>query len=174
MNQLIIIAVICIVFAVIALWLSQRMRSESGVPEGDVLYDDAGSWYMVSKPLFHKGLMLTGKPDYVVRSADGSLIPVEFKSSKAPVKPYDGHVMQLIAYCALVEDHFGKRPTHGIIRYEDKSFDVDYTNFLEEELLATLEEMRWDIEDDDVPRSHEAWQRCKNCGFRDGCEEALA
>ncbi len=173
MPQLIILAVLCIVFAAVALWVSQRMRADSGVPDGDVVYDDAGSWYEVSKPLFSKRLMLTGKPDYVVRAENGSLIPVEFKSSKAPIQPYDGHVLQLAAYCALVESHFGKRPSHGIIRYENKSFNIDYTPHLEDELLAVLEEMRFDLEEEDVARNHEAWQRCKGCGFKEVCGDSL-
>lgn len=137
------------------------------------MYDDAGSWYEVSKPLFHQELMLTGKPDYVVRGKRGDLIPVEFKSSKAPAEPYEGHIMQLVAYCVLVESHFGKRPSHGIIRYEDRSFDIKYTAELEDELIAVLEEMRFDLEDADVPRSHDAWQRCNGCGFKAGCEQSL-
>ncbi len=173
MNQLVILAILCIIFAAVSLWVSQRLRTDSGIPDGDVVYDDAGSWYEVAKPLFNKELMLTGKPDYVVRAEDGSLIPVEFKSAKAPVQPYDGHVMQLIAYCALVESHFGKRPSHGIIRYDNKSFNIDYTPHLEDELLAVLEEMRFDLEDQDVARSHDAWQRCNGCGFKDVCEESL-
>ena len=68
--------------------------------------------------------MLTGKPDYVIKHDDGSLIPVEYKSAKAPNQPYESHIMQLAAYCALIESHFGTRPAYGIIRYSDRSFNI--------------------------------------------------
>ncbi|MEM9775310.1 MAG: hypothetical protein AAF902_12070, partial [Chloroflexota bacterium] len=76
MNQLIALAIICVAFAIFAIWLSSWLKQRTGVPTGNVVYDDAGSWYKVAKPLFHKRLMLTGKPDYVIRNDDGSFIPV--------------------------------------------------------------------------------------------------
>ena len=173
MNQLITLAIVCILFAVLAIWLSSWLKQQSGVPTGNVVYDDAGSWYKVAKPLFNRRLMLTGKPDYVVRSEDGSFIPVEYKSAAAPKRPYESHIMQLAAYCALVEDHYGQRPTHGIIRYNDKSFEVEYTPKLEKDLISILEDMRLDLADDDVPRSHDQWQRCRGCGFKEVCVDSL-
>ena len=173
MPQLITLAIICIIFAAGSIGLSRWLKERSGVPDGDVVYDDAGSWYEVAQPLFSKELMLAGKPDYVVAGENGTLIPDEVKSTKAPKKPYPGHIMQLAAYCALVESHFGQRPSHGIIRYDDRSFNVDYSRKLEHELYAILEEMRFDLEEDEVPRNHDAWQRCNGCGFKDVCSESL-
>lgn len=173
MDQFIVLASICIFFAICAVWLSSRLKQRSGVPAGSVVYDDAGSWYKVVKPLFNRRLMLTGKPDYVIRHEDGSLIPVEYKSAAAPKRPYESHIMQLAAYCALVEDHYGQRPTYGVIRYSNKSFEVDYTPQLEKELISILEDMRLDMADNDVPRSHDQWQRCKGCGFGEVCSDSL-
>ncbi|MFT5194688.1 MAG: CRISPR-associated exonuclease Cas4 [Cellvibrionaceae bacterium] len=173
MPQLITLAILCIAFALLAIWLSNWLQQRSGVPQGKVVYDDAGSWYEIPKPLFDKSLMLTGKPDYVIRAENGSLIPVEYKSAKAPKRPYESHIMQLAAYCALIESHFGERPAYGIIRYADRSFNIDYTDELENDLLDILEDMRIDLEADDVPRSHDEWHRCNGCGFKIACEDSL-
>lgn len=173
MPNLIILAILCLSFAIAAMWVSNRLQNRSGIPEGEVVYDDAGSWYKVTKPLFNQNLMLTGKPDYVIRTPNGKLIPVEYKSAKAPKQPHEGHVMQLVAYCALVESHFKQRPTFGIIRYANRSFNIEYTSQLENDLADILEDMRIDLQANDVPRSHEAWHRCQGCGFKDICEESL-
>ena len=173
MTQLLALALLCIAFAILAISVSSWLKQRSGLPEGELVYDDAGSWYKVPEPLFNKKLGLTGKPDYVIRAENGDLIPVEYKSSKAPKKPYESHVMQLAAYCALIESHFGTRPAYGIIRYSNKSFKVDYTTVLRNDLIQVLEDMRFDLTSDDVPRSHDQWHRCKGCGFRDECEDSL-
>jgi CRISPR-associated exonuclease Cas4 len=79
----------------------------------------------------------------------------------------------LAAYCALVAEEYGKRPSHGLIRYADKTLAVDYTPRLEAELRELLADMRADDGADEVPRSHESPARCRGCGFRGECGEAL-
>ena len=173
MPQLLTLALVCLTFAISAIAISLWLQSRSGVPEGEVVYDDAGSWFKLPKPLFNRSLMLTGKPDYVIKGKNGKMIPVEYKSAQAPNRPYESHIMQLAAYCALIEAHFGERPEFGIIRYADRSFNIPYTATLESDLLDILEDMRIDLESADVPRNHDAWQRCKGCGFKDACEDSL-
>lgn len=173
MTQLLALALLCTAFAILAISIRSLLKQRVGLPDGDLVYDDAGSWHKVPEPLFHKRLALAGKPDYVIRTDNGQLIPVEYKSAQAPKRPYESHVMQLAAYCALVESHFGSRPSYGIIRYADKSFHIDYTTGLEADLHAILDEMRLDLASDDVPRSHEEWHRCQGCGFKDECVDSL-
>ena len=68
------------------LWLAQRGRARSGLPQGRVVYTDTGGWNRLERPLFSREFLLTGKPDYLV--ADGAdVIPVEVKSSRAPAHP---------------------------------------------------------------------------------------
>ncbi|MFK7800187.1 MAG: Dna2/Cas4 domain-containing protein [Anaerolineae bacterium] len=173
MSQLLTLAIFCLVCAILAIGFSFWLQNRSGVPEGELVYDDAGSWHKVPKPLFNKELMLTGKPDYVIKAENGGLIPVEYKSAKAPKRPYESHIMQLAAYCALIESHFGTRPAFGIIRYADRSFNIDYSAALERDLHHILEDMRIDLKANDVPRSHDEWHRCHRCGFKDECEDSL-
>jgi CRISPR-associated exonuclease Cas4 len=154
-------------------WLARRGRARSGLPQGRVIYTDTGGWGRLERPLFSRRFLLTGKPDYLVTYEDG-VIPVEVKSSHAPARPYPSHALQLAAYCLLVEECYGQRPPYGIIKYADRTFEVDYTPELEDELLATLDCMRADLADGNVPRSHGAPRRCRACGYRSRCDERLS
>jgi CRISPR-associated exonuclease Cas4 len=153
--------------------LSRRVSQASGLPQGRLVYVDTGAWGRLEKPLFSKRLQLTGKPDYVVR--DGKqVVPVEVKSGRAPADgPYESHVYQLAAYCALVEETYGRRPAYGLIRYADKTWAVDYTQTLEDGLERLLDEIRLDSTAPDVARSHDSAARCRACGFKEMCEERL-
>jgi CRISPR-associated exonuclease Cas4 len=136
------------------------------------VYADTGGWDRLERPLFSRELLLTGKPDYLI--ADGAdVIPVEVKSSRAPVQPYPSHLLQLAAYCLLVEECYGRRPPYGIVKYADRAFEVDYTPELEGELLAVLDYMRSDLADGNAPRGHEDPRRCSACGYRRWCEQEL-
>jgi len=102
-----------------------------------------------------------------------ALIPVEVKSGTAPQQPYPAHILQLAAYCLLVEDQEGRSPPHGILKYDDRAFEVDYTPGLRRELLEALEQLRRDLGARDVHRSHDEPNRCQGCGYRDRCAERL-
>jgi CRISPR-associated exonuclease Cas4 len=155
------------------LWLARRGRVRSGLPQGRVVYADTGGWNRLERPLFSRQFLLTGRPDYLV--ADGAdVIPVEVKSGRAPVQPYPSHLLQLAAYCLLVEECYRRRPPYGIVKYADRAFEVDYTPELEHELLATLDSMRADLADGNAPCRHDDPRRCRACGYRRWCEEELA
>ena len=163
---------VLLALGLLLLWLAQRGRSRSGLPQGRVIYTDTGGWNRRERPLFSQEFLLTGKPDYLV--ADGAdVIPVEVKSSRAPSHPYSSHVLQLAAYCLLIEECYRRRPPYGIIKYADRAFEVDYTPELEDELLATLDCMRDDLAEGDAPRSHDELARCRACGYRQHCDQTI-
>jgi CRISPR-associated exonuclease Cas4 len=156
-------------------WLALRRArhtyQRSGLPQGRVVYADTGDWRAPDAAYFSAKYGLTGKPDYIVETRAG-LIPVEVKSRAAPPEPYPSHVLQLAAYCLLIEDSEGQAPTQGLIKYADAVFEVDYTPELRHELLALLEGMRRSRQGD-VPRSHDEAQRCAGCGYRPMCDQSL-
>ena len=163
------------VLGIFGFWLlirSRTARHETGLPVGRVAYVDTGAWNRCERPLFSHQHRLTGRPDYLVRTR-GGLVPVEVKSGKAPQQPYGGHVLQLAAYCLLVEEQEGTSP-HGILRYDDLAFEVDFTSGLRAELLHTLDSMRRDLRARDVDCSHEEPRRCGGCGYNDHCDRRLA
>jgi CRISPR-associated exonuclease Cas4 len=160
----------------LGLWLLLRagvMWRRSGLPLGRVTYVDTGALDRCERPLFSSRYQLTGRPDYLVRSSRG-LIPVEVKSNAAPDQPYAAHILQLAAYCLLVEEQEGRLPPYGILKYRDRAFEIDYTPGLRAQLLASLDALRRDLLARDVARSHDDPARCRGCGYRDSCDQCLA
>lgn len=168
------LGVALMLLAVVVGLRARQWWDEAQMPAGDVVYSDAGAWYPQREPLYSPRLLLVGRPDYLVEGHDGEIIPVEVKSSKAPESPYPGHVLQLAAYCALVEENYAVRPVYGIIQYKDRAFAVTYTDEMEADLLDVLDDMRDDLYAEDVDRDHEDWRRCAGCGHRNHCYQRLA
>lgn len=157
------------------LWFSaDQEQNEAGLPPGKVIYTDTGTWFPNSNMLTAPDVQLVGKPDYLVEEADGMIVPVELKSGRAPSTPWESHVLQLAAYCFLVDVNYGIRPAYGILQYRDKAFAIDYTNELENNLLDLLADMRQDMGARDVARSHNDWAKCSKCSVNRQCYERLA
>ena len=155
------------------LWLrATATRQETGLPQGRVTYVDTGAWDRCERPLFSRRHRLTGRPDYLVRTGK-DLIPVEVKSGAAPPQPYPAHILQLAAYCLLVEEQEGRAPAYGILTYGDRAFEIDYTSSLRAELLRVLDDIRRDLGAGDVARSHHQAARCRGCGYREQCDQQL-
>jgi CRISPR-associated exonuclease Cas4 len=164
---------VLLVLAFVLFFISAQQRRSAGLPGGRVIYTDTRTWGKVEKPFFDKDLGLTGKPDYLVEQ-NGIITPIEVKTGHTPEAPYDSHIFQVAAYCYLVHKTTGKRPPHGIIHYPSRDFAVDYTPGLENALLDLIADMRIEGRRAEVQRSHEDEQRCRRCGFRQGCEQRLA
>jgi CRISPR-associated exonuclease Cas4 len=171
--------VLFLFLGLLLVWLGTRLlkqgsakQEEAGLPLGKVIYDDSGAWGKVEEPLYDSLLRLTGKPDYMVAQED-TFIPVEVKSSNAPITPYKSHMYQLAAYCLLVERSTGKRPPHGILRYNNRTFSIEYTEQLEASLLDVLADIRLVERRGDVKRSHEEPARCAACGYRSICNQKI-
>lgn len=152
---------------------SHDLRQKSGLPAGSVIYTDTGTWFRNEEALHAADLRLAGKPDYLVQQDNGEIIPVEIKSGSAPDSPWPGHILQLAAYCLLVEDNYGIRPSFGILQYSDQAYTVAYSDELEDDLIAVLEEMRRDSQAEDVDRSHDDRRKCAACGFNEQCAQAI-
>ena len=180
--------VILLLITLAAHGAARRASRQAGLPRGQLLYSDTGfpagkinsieknqQGEKQDKPLISRAYGLIGKPDYLVRTDEG-IVPVEVKSTKCPPggRAYDSHVMQLAAYCLLVEDLIERSVPYGIIRYADREILVDYTPELRDELLLLLEEMNEAAGAEDVHRSHGDARRCSGCSMREVCTESLA
>ena len=155
-------------------WLARRGQRRSGLPAGELVYADTARWAEVAQPLFSPRYRLTGKPDYLVEGEEG-IIPVEVKHTAAPTggQAYASHVMQLAAYCLLVEDVLQRQPPYGLIHYRDATIRIPYDRALRAELLTLLDALRAASRADDVPRSHNDSARCGGCGVRHACGQGL-
>lgn len=154
----------------IGLW-ALRIRRTTGLPWAPVRYSDTRR-RAVEKPLFARRFGLTGKPDYLIER-HGCLIPVEVKPGRMASRPYESDLMQLAAYCLLVEETSGAAPPYGLLRYAGHTFRLDYTPHVRDEVLLLLDEMRAALDAVDCDRSHDERQRCLSCGFYSQCDEAL-
>jgi CRISPR-associated exonuclease Cas4 len=164
--------VILVLAALLLLRRARAQRREAGLPPGRVVYADTGAWARCEEPLFSPRYRLTGRPDYLVEER-GRVIPVEVKPSRVAPAPYPSDVLQLAAYCLLVEETTGQAPPQGLVKYRDTAFAVDYTPQLRAQLLDTLARMRCDRTARDVPPSHDEPGRCRACGFRSVCGQPL-
>ncbi len=163
---------ILFLLAFLLLWQGARQRRASGLPGGRVVYDDTRARVKFETPLYDSALGLAGKPDYVIRQGQ-TLIPVEIKSGYAPPQPFDSHIYQVAAYCLLIQRATGHRPPAGIIQYRNRTFEVDFTPEVEEELIALMEEIRRQEKRSDTGRSHSEPARCARCGFHSLCDQRL-
>ena len=150
-----------------------RQRQATGLPAGEIIYVDTGDWRRNDRPLFSAKHRLTGKPDYLVENRKET-IPVEVKSTHLPGDdPYDSHKLQLAAYCLLVEETSGKRPSHGILQYANVTLSLPYTDALRNELLQALDQIRKARSARTIPRSHDDPARCRHCGYQQDCGESV-
>ncbi len=171
------LAIFCFILALLLLWQSNRQRNAAGLPGGRIIYMDTNHWKPAEKALYDQDIGLTGKPDYIIEHND-QIIPVEVKSSRSDKIPFDSHIYQLAAYCILIERVYDQRPPYGILHYHDgtqngKTFAIDFTPELEEAVLAVIGEIQHSIRRKEPPRSHDSSARCKGCGFRKVCDQAM-
>lgn len=149
-------------------------QANAGLPgAARVVYSDAGAWERVAKPLYSRRYRLTGKPDYIVRDENGTLIPIEVKPNRREQAPRDSDRMQLAAYGLLVEETYGERPAFGLLKYHDRLFEVEFDDDLRRKLVSLLAEMRAARRGGEVSRSHTDLARCRYCGYRDACDQRL-
>jgi len=152
---------------------ARRLLLNSGILEGRIVYQDTDRRSNVERPLVSHRYGLSGKPDYLVDRSN-ELIPVEVKSRSCPPSgPHASDAAQLTAYCVLVEDSCGVTPCHGIIQYTNRTCPSRYTVQDREWLLEILDEMRAARQSNTVHRDHTHAARCRACGYRAVCDEAL-
>lgn len=167
-----ILAFILILISLPLFWQSSRLRRTTGLPGGHIIYTDTRGWGRLEQPLYDPGLDLTGKPDYLLKQ-EQQVIPIEVKTGQTPSSPYDSHIYQLAAYCHLVESAYHQRPSHGILHYPGRDFQVDYTPQLEAGLRQLLSTMQQAASRRELPRSHNQPARCRHCGYRQVCDQKL-
>jgi CRISPR-associated exonuclease Cas4 len=152
-------------------WRALAARIKAGLPAGRIVYADTRRWARC-EPLYSTQYRLAGKPDYVLRQGR-TLIPIEVKPGRDASQPYPADVMQLMAYCLLVEESTGQPPSHGLLRYRERTFRIPYDPRGRQALLDTLRDMRQARTAADVPRSHHDAGRCRFCGQREACGASL-
>jgi CRISPR-associated exonuclease Cas4 len=154
------------------IYKTRELRRLGGLPDGDLIYADSVAEDCPVLVSHRYGLK--GRPDALVRTESGELIPVERKKSIAPRRgPYDGDLIQATAYCILVEEEYGRTPPFMRIQYADRWFDEPYTAERKKWVLETCARLRRARRQDDCRRSHRIAAKCRSCGQRPNCGQAL-
>jgi CRISPR-associated exonuclease Cas4 len=105
---------------------------------------------------------IAGKPDYLVQE-HGRVVPVELKPSRESDSPWLRDVVQLAAYCLLLEETEPRFGGYGYLRYANRTFRIDFTDRVRQELLRTIDAMRADLAASDVLPNHHDPRRCARC-----------
>jgi CRISPR-associated exonuclease Cas4 len=115
---------------------------------------------------------IAGKPDYLVEE-QGRIAPVELKPTRESKSPWLRDVVQLAAYCLLLEETEPRFAGYGYLRYANRTFRIDFTDRLRGELLRTIARMRADLTAADVPPNHNDPRRCARCMLVRVCGPAV-
>lgn len=167
------IALVLLIGASVALFMSQTQRDgaerarERSKVRGHIAYiGEIGS----APVLRSEEHGLTGRPDYILE-IEGGLVPVEVKTGRVPRGPLFSHVIQLAAYCLLLEKE--GVVTHGILRYGDVEHIVAFDDNLRSLLMKKMDEMRAAMASGEVHRDHDRPGKCRSCSRREACPERL-
>jgi CRISPR-associated exonuclease Cas4 len=149
---------------------TESLREEFRV-KGRIEYIDIDD----SKVFRSKQHRLSGRPDYVIRmdNEGETLIPVEEKKGRTPRGPLFSHIMQLAAYCLLIEETTGRAPPYGILKYPEQEHQIEYNEDMKKALLDKLGEMRGIVDVAQVHRNHNRPGKCRSCSRRSVCPERL-
>lgn len=151
---------------------AMRTRRKSGVSKGQIV--DVGAGGAEGRLMVSEQYGLRGLPDVVMR-VDDDLIPVEVKTGRVPRGPLFSHILQLAAYCLLIEERQGRAPPYGVLQYgKHIRHEIDYTDELKWTLANKLIEMRQIIRTGEAHRNHHRPGKCASCSRREGCSERLA
>lgn len=88
--------------------------------------------------------------------------------------PYEGERLQLAAYCLLLEEQTGQPVRRGRLEYRNRAIDIPFDAALRAALLESLRQLQQHQQARDVRRSHSHAARCRSCGFRTRCSDALS
>ena len=169
-------AATAIVLSLLFFWLSARSRRKTGIPAGEVFYQDLVGQPFAAHDLRSLELGISGKPDCLIRTADG-IVPVELKKSKRPPargEVYPNHMIQNLAYCALVEEQLKERVPYGLVIYAGKQVRrVEFTDSNRKWLMNTIAAVQAARLAKQAKRNHNQRGRCSGYGVREMCDQAL-
>lgn len=163
-----------VLLAVALLMQGRWLRKQSGLPPGEVVYEDVSG--LMRKPLYSQRLGLAGKPDYLLKDRQNNLIPVEVKSGAAPHngQPHESHRLQLAAYFFLIEDVLQRPAPYGLICYRNRTIEIANTDELRKQLMNVIAQMRTLLARGSAHRNHTQAQRCASCSIVRVCNEKLS
>ena len=150
---------------------ARATRSKYAIAAGALVYVDSDRER--PKRFVSARYGLSGRPDAVLLEGDVH-IPVEVKTGRTPRGPLFSHILQIAAYCMLMEEEYGRAPPYGVIRYGNTSHDIEYNEDLKRLVLQKMGEMRGCLTRGEAHRNHNRPGKCVHCSRRSVCPERLA
>jgi CRISPR-associated exonuclease Cas4 len=173
--EFLVFSIVLLIGAVVLLAYATRIRrsvqiekKSCGIPDGMILYSDLN---VPAAPLFSKRSRLAGKPDYIVRK-EKHFIPVEVKSGGG-THPHQSQVLQLAAYCQLLEETTGVFVPEGILVYNNVPYTIPFDPKLRFELESVMKQMRISLRNGVVQRNHQEPGRCTRCSMKRYCTDVV-
>jgi CRISPR-associated protein Cas4 len=165
---------ISITLIFISLWLKAKnitIKKKYFAFTGKIVYEDLQK---PSKSLYSNTLSLCGKPDYILKLKKNIVIPVEVKTGNHK-QPKKHHIMQLIAYCQLVQETYHKSVPYGLLIYYDSKsqFKIPYDHNYKKALSATIDTMKKQVKNGNVLRNHTSLKKCLTCSMGNFCNQKL-
>ena len=146
-----------------------NLKKKYKIQDGKITYQDLNK---PAKPFFSKRYRITGKPDYVIKK-NNHFIPIEVKIS-AYNKPQKNHILQLAAYCQLLEENSGKFVPYGMLVYNYISkHKIPFDPKIRFEFESTVKNMREIMKTGKIIRNHNDLFKCKNCSMRSYCDTKI-
>ncbi len=172
MDPLVALLILVIVFIII--WAIYRALSPKAIAGPVVAVDGPVTSATVGRVATMSSQVhgLVGRPDELRRSPDGRVVPVEVKSSRGPPPgrpPYFSHVLQLYAYCQIVEDRYGAAPPYGLLIYSDGiPRKVAWDGGARQELSDWVARFREPYGGEAIPTV----PKCRRCAYLPVCDRA--
>ncbi len=166
------VALLILVLVLVIIWAIYRALTPRALPGPVVAVDGSLTSATVGRVATMSSQVhgLVGRPDELRRSPDGRVVPVEVKSSRGPAPgrpPYFSHVLQLYAYCQIVEDRYGAAPPYGLLIYNDGTpRKVVWDGRARQELADWVVRFREPYGGEAIP----SVPKCRRCAYHDVCD----
>ena len=164
-----IIVIVSIVFFVFSKNIKknvEKIKSKNLIQEGRITYSDLSK---PANPFYSKKYKISGKPDYIVKQ-NKYFIPVELKTGNHS-KPQKNHILQIAAYCHLLEQNYGGFVPYGILVYNDTDqYKIPFDPMIRFELESTIKKMRYSLKTGKIIMNHSDFKRCRACSMRTYCD----
>ncbi len=148
----------------VAAWAARALfKRRADARLGRLVAVDAGAPSILRSDRYR----LEGRPDAVRELPDGRAVPIELKSRPAPRGgPPASHLVQVWAYCLLVEEETGRAPPFGILRYVDGEYRVPWDRPARAELLRLRDAIARPYDGRATPSPG----RCARCPWSPVCD----
>lgn len=116
--------------------------------------------------------LLRGKIDEVLKLADGTMAPLDYKFALYDERVYDTYKTQIFCYAWLIEDNFNTVVKKGFLVYtrsQNKLIEVPVTEADKQEVKMCAEEINRIIDTNFFPKATKYKQRCVDCTYRNIC-----